>query len=60
MKNKLLKSWRTFASESKERRIAKLTPELVERLNKIFRQIDQEQKQNKEIQRRKIAKQPEA
>lgn len=57
MSKKPLKSWRTLASESKARRIAKLTPAQIEKLNKLFEEVDREQM--KEDSKRKIARQPE-
>lgn len=61
MTKKPLKSIRTLANESKARRKTPLTSEQVERLNKTFGQIEkaQEQEQNKEEFKRKIARQPE-
>ena len=61
MTKKPLKSIRTLASESKARRKTPLTPEQVEKLNKIFEEIEkaQEQEQAKEDSKRKIARQPE-
>jgi len=59
MTKKPLKSWRTLASESKARRKANLTPAQIEKLNKIFEEIDKEQEQMKEDPKRKIARQPE-
>lgn len=43
MTKKPLKSIRTLASESKARRKTPLTPEQVEKLNKIFDEVDKEQ-----------------
>ena len=43
MTKKPLKSWRTFAIESKERRKAKLTKEQIEKANKVFEELAQEQ-----------------
>lgn len=40
MTKKSLKSWKTLASESKGRRKTKLTPEQVEKLNKIVVETD--------------------
>ena len=57
MTKKPLKSWNTLASESKARRITKLTPAQVEKLNKTFKEVDKEQL--KEDPKRKIARQPE-
>lgn len=59
MTKKPLKSWSTLASESKARRITKLTPAQVEKLNKTFDEIDKVQEQLKEDSKRKIARQPE-
>jgi hypothetical protein len=61
MTKKPLKSIRTLASESKARRKTPLTPEQVEKLNKIFEQIEKEQEREraKEDSKRKIARQPE-
>jgi hypothetical protein len=59
MTKKPLKSWKTLASESKARRKTPLTPAQVEKLNKIFEDIDKEQDQAKEDSKRKIARQPE-
>lgn len=59
MTKKPLKSIRTLASESKARRKTPLTPEQVEKLNKIFEKIEKEQEQAKEDSKRKIARQPE-
>jgi hypothetical protein len=59
MTKKPLKSWKTLASESKARRKTKLTPEQVEKLNKIFEDIDAEQERTTEDSKRKIARQPE-
>ncbi len=57
MKDKPVKSFRTLASDLKARRKRKLTDEEVNRLNKMFEEIEKEQK--KEIPERKIARQPE-
>ncbi|HMN69968.1 MAG TPA: hypothetical protein PKC28_15600 [Bdellovibrionales bacterium] len=57
--SKTLKSWKSLASESKARRKTKLTQEQVEKLNKIFEEIEREQETNKEDSKRKIARQPE-
>ncbi len=59
MTKKPLKSIRTLASESKARRRTPLTPEQVEKLNKIFDEIDKEQDRSREDSKRKIARQPE-
>jgi len=59
MTKKPLKSIRTLASESKARRRTPLTPEQVEKLNKIFDEIDKEQDRATEDSKRKIARQPE-
>lgn len=59
MTKKPLKSIRTLASESKARRRTPLTPEQVEKLNKIFDEIDKEQDRAREDSKRKIARQPE-
>lgn len=59
MTKKLLKSIRTLASESKARRKTPLTPEQVEKLNKIFEEIEKAQEQTEENSKRKIAQQPE-
>ena len=57
MKTKTRKSIRTLASDLKARRNRKLTDEEVNRLNKIFDEIEKEQQ--KENSNRKIAQQPE-
>lgn len=57
MRTKTPKSIRTLASDLKARRKRKLTDEQINRLNKIFDEIEKEQ--SKEKQDRKIAKQPE-
>ena len=57
MTKKPLKSWKTLASESKARRISKLTPAQVEKLNNIFEEVDKEQL--KKDPKLKIARQPE-
>ena len=57
MKTKTPKSIRTLASDLKARRKRKLTDEEVNRLNKIFEDIEREQQ--KEDSNRKIAQQPE-
>ena len=57
MKDKPEKSFRTLASELKASRKQKLTPEQIDRLNKVFDEIEKEQL--KESPKRKIAKQPE-
>lgn len=57
MKDKPVKSFRTLASDLKARRKRKLTDEEVNRLNKIFEEIEKEQQ--KENPERKIARQPE-
>ena len=54
MTKKPLKSWSTLASESKARRITKLTPAQVEKLNKTFKEIDKEKL--KKDPKRKIAR----
>lgn len=59
MTKKPLKSWKSLASESKARRKTPLAPAQVEKLNKIFEDVDKEQEQTKEDSRRKIARQPE-
>lgn len=59
MTKKPLKSIRTLASESKARRKTPLAPEQVEKLNKIFDEIDKEQDRATEDSKRKIARQPE-
>lgn len=59
MTKKPLKNWKTLASESKLRRKNPLTPEQVEKLNKIFDDIEKEQERLKEDTQRKIARQPE-
>ena len=43
MQAKPLKSIRTLASDLKARRKRKLTPEQIDRLNKIFEEIEKEQ-----------------
>ena len=57
MKPKQRKSFRTLASDLKARRQRKLTPEQIDRLNKVFEEIEKEQ--SKENPKRKIARQPE-
>ena len=57
MKDKPEKSFRTLASELKASRKRKLTSEQIDRLNKVFDEIEKEQ--SKEAPKRKIAKQPE-
>ena len=57
MKPKQRKSFRTLASDLKARRQRKLTPEQIDRLNKVFEEIEEEQ--SKENPKRKIARQPE-
>ncbi len=57
MKTKTPKSIRTLASDLKARRKRKLTDEQIDRLNKVFDEIEKEQ--SKEKQDRKIAKQAE-
>ena len=57
MKTKTPKSIRTLASDLKASRKRKLTPEQIDRLNKVFEEIEKEQQ--KEIPERKIARQPE-
>jgi hypothetical protein len=57
MKTKQRKSFRTLASDLKARRQRKLTPEQIEKLNKVFDEIEKEQ--SKENPNRKIASQPE-
>jgi hypothetical protein len=54
MTKKPLKSWSTLASESKARRKTPLKPEQVEKLNKIFENIDKEQERTSEDSKRKI------
>ena len=54
MTKKPLKSWSTLASESKARRITKLTPAQVEKLNNTFKEIDKEKL--KKDPKRKIAR----
>ena len=56
MKTKTRKSIRTLASDLKACRNRKLTDEEVNRLNKIFDEIEKEQQ--KENSNRKIAQQP--
>ncbi len=55
------KSFRTLAAELKARRKPKLSPERIERANKIFREIEEEQERLEEPQRQtdKVARQPE-
>jgi hypothetical protein len=60
MTKKPFKSIHTLASESKERRKTKIKPDQVEKLNRIFEEIDKEQKRLKDNSGRKIARQPEA
>ncbi len=43
MKDKPVKSFRTLASDLKASRKRKLTPEQIDRLNKIFEEIEREQ-----------------
>ena len=57
MKAKQRKSFRTLASELKTRRERKLTKEQIDRLNKVFDEIEKEQ--SKETPKRKIARLPE-
>ena len=57
MEPKQRKSFRTLASELKARRQRKLTDEQIEKLNKVFDEIEKEQSQ--ENPKRKIAQQPE-
>lgn len=57
MATKQRKSFRTLASDLKARRKRKLTSEQIDRLNKIFDEIEKEQ--SKETPKRKIARQPE-
>ena len=57
MKDKPEKSFRTLAAELKASRKRKLTPDQIDRLNKVFDEIEKEQ--SKEAPKRKIAKQPE-
>ncbi|MBL7544341.1 MAG: hypothetical protein JNL11_11010 [Bdellovibrionaceae bacterium] len=57
MKTKQRKSFRTLASDLKARRQRKLTPDQIEKLNKVFDEIEKEQ--SKENSKRKIARQPE-
>ncbi len=57
MKQKERKSFRTLASDLKARRKRKLTDEQIDKLNKVFDEIEKEQQ--KENTERKIALQPE-
>ncbi len=57
MTTKQRKSFRTLASDLKARRQRKLTKEQIDRLNKVFDEIEKEQ--SKETPKRKIARQPE-
>lgn len=57
MKTKTSKSIRTLASDLKASRKRKLRPEQIDRLNKVFEEIEKEQQ--KEVPERKIARQPE-
>jgi hypothetical protein len=57
MTTKQRKSFRTLASELKARRQRKLTKQQIDRLNKVFDEIEKEQ--SKEDPKRKIARQPE-
>lgn len=43
MKTKQRKNFRTLASDLKARRQRKLTPEQIEKLNKVFDEIEKEQ-----------------
>lgn len=56
---KKLKSWKTLASDLREKCKPNLTPEQLEKANKIFEKIDQEQKEQSKEQEKKIAQQPE-
>ena len=55
MKKKPPKSWDTLASDLKKLRKPILTPEQIERANKIFEQIEKEQEAEKN--KKKIARQ---
>jgi hypothetical protein len=57
METKSPKSIRTLASDLRASRKKKLTPEQINRLNKIFEEIEREQ--SIEVPKRKIAKQHE-
>lgn len=57
MKTTTPKSIRTLASDLKARRKRKLTDEEINKLNKMFEEIEKEQ--TKENEKRKIARQPE-
>ena len=57
MKTTTPKSIRTLASDLKARRKRKLTDDEINKLNKMFEEIENEQ--SKEIEKRKIARQPE-
>lgn len=57
METKQRKSFRTLASDLKVRRKKKLTDEEINKLNKMFEEIEKEQ--SKETEKRKIARQPE-
>ncbi len=57
MKTKSPKSIRTLASDLKAGRKPKLTATQIEKLNKVFEEIEKEQ--SKEAPNRKIAQQPE-
>ena len=59
MNKKPLKSWKTLAGESKARRKPNLTPAQIDKANKVFEEIENEQENLKENPKRKIAQQPE-
>lgn len=58
MKSKPVKSIRTLASDLKASRKRKPTKEEIDRLNRVFEEIEKDQQ--KEIPKQKIARQPEA
>lgn len=57
--SKTLKSWQTLAGESKAQRKTTPTQEQVEKLNKVFEEIERNQDKYSEDLNRKIARQPE-
>lgn len=59
MTTKPLKSIRTLASDLKARRKRKLTQEEIDRLNKVFAEIEREQNKEKENPNQKSAKEVE-
>lgn len=59
MTTKPLKSFKTLASDLKARRRRKLTQEEIDRLNKVFAEIEKEQNKEKEKPNQKSAKEVE-